>query len=223
MLPKRTTSRSSLLTCYQRTQEPPLATCYYLRLLCYCVFKPLTLSPPLRGGREGFHFANPFVTIHCYSVTVSSPSPAKSSLFFCYFLLLLCYCVFPSSLAKSSLFFCYFLLLLCYCVFNPLLCLLPFGEAGRGFTLRSLCYYLLLLCYCVFNPLLCLHPRSRERFLNRAVRTSTGGYDYQSRPPYRQPPESYQAHPLSDRNSCSCPPPQTSIYGLSRNLPYEDS
>ena len=37
----------------------------------------------------------------------------------------------------------------CYSVtvsLNPLLCLLPFVEAGRAFTLRSLCYY---LCYYV--------------------------------------------------------------------------
>ena len=103
--------------------------CYYLLLFCYCVFPSSPANPLLLS------------LLLCYCVFPSSPAkPLLLSL-------LLCYCVFPSSLAKSSLFFCYFLLLLCYCVFNPLLCLLPFGEAGRGFTLQTL----LLFCHCVLT------------------------------------------------------------------------
>ena len=86
---------------------------------CYSVTFPLTLSPPLRGGREGFHFANPFVTIFCYSVTVSL-NP------------LLCL---PRFACET---FCYYLLLFCYCVFTPLLCL-PLLHFAKPFV-TIFCY-----------------------------------------------------------------------------------
>ena len=148
LLPKRTTSRSSLLACYQRTQELLLTTCYYLLLLCYCVFKPLTLSPPLRGGREGFHFAKPLLLslLLCYCVlkktTPCLPLRLRSLLLLS---LLLCYCVFkkqhPVFLFAREVF-CYYL---CYSVtvsLNPILCL----PLLRLRTLLLLSSVILLLC-----------------------------------------------------------------------------
>ncbi len=98
-------------------------------LLCYCVFpsspaKPfVTILVTLLLCLSLFA-CEAFVTIFCYYVTVSLKP-------------ILCLLLFACEVLSILLLL---FLLLCYCVSPPLLCLLPFGEAGRGFTLRSLCY-----------------------------------------------------------------------------------
>ena len=87
--------------------------------------------------------------LFCYYVTVSLNPILCLSLHLLLFLFL-CYCVFKTHIMSFPSFVTIFVtLLLCL---PPLLCLLPFGEAGRGFTLLSLLLLFLLLCYCVFPP-----------------------------------------------------------------------